>query len=163
MFQIPGRKLLNAHFSSAPNRSSMASPSPPSSNKEEWVGARDTVAKAYAAVTHDVFAACNDPNTPEGSFGPGQHVYGEITDTERLCELLGVGADDVLCDLGSGRGQLVLEAAAWGRCRRAVGVEFVPARAVLAAAALAKMSSQAGEGAFLQQFRPPHFQHSQPT
>jgi hypothetical protein len=53
---------------------------------------------------------------------------------------LEVGPSDVLCDLGSGRGQVVLEAAAQGICSRAVGVELVPARAALAQKAWERLS-----------------------
>ena len=107
---------------------------------EIWKRTRAVVADAYAAITDDVFTACNDPNFDgETPFGPSQHVYGECVDTEGICAMMGVTQSDVLCDLGSGRGQIVLEAALQGISGRAVGVELVPARAALARAALERL------------------------
>lgn len=65
-----------------------------------WKRARASVAEAYSKITHDVFSACNDPDfTGDTPFGPSQHVYGEVSDTARICAVLDVGPLDVLCDL----------------------------------------------------------------
>jgi|AntAceMinimDraft_5_1070358.scaffolds.fasta_scaffold17736_1 hypothetical protein len=122
----------------------------------DWTKARASVAAVYAALTDDVFGSCNDPEfagSYQTPFGPSQHVYGEVTDTAKITALLGVGREDVFCDLGSGRGQVVLETAAQGVCKSAVGVELVPARAALARAALERLlpdaSSSSGARAVL--------------
>lgn len=57
--------------------------------EDEWQRARALVAATYAAITDDVFRACNDPGfngvTP---FGPSQHVYGEVSDTAKICAVM---------------------------------------------------------------------------
>ena len=77
--------------------------------------------------------ALNDPG------GLGGSTYGEITTAGfrtlmASCEL---GSSDSFVDLGSGRGECVLQAASEYRVCRAIGVELAPSRHELAAAALA--------------------------
>ena len=74
-------------------------------DESSWNRARALVEEAHAAITDDVFAACNDPDADlDTPFGPGQHVYGECVDTRGICDVMQVSASDVLCDLGSGPG-----------------------------------------------------------
>ena len=76
--------------------------------------------------------ALNDPG------GLGGSTYGEITAAGfrtlmASCEL---GSSDSFVDLGSGRGECVLQAASEYRVCRATGVELAPSRHNLAVAAL---------------------------
>ena len=65
-------------------------------------------------------------------------VYGEIMPaaTAQLLEHLRLGSHDVLYDLGSGVGKLVLHAAMRCRLRQAVGIELVKPRHRMAEQAL---------------------------
>lgn len=67
-------------------------------------------------------------------------LYGEImpTATFRLLEYLDLGKGDVLYDLGSGVGKLVVAAAMHRRLTRVVGLELVRPRHLMAEEALAR-------------------------
>jgi hypothetical protein len=62
--------------------------------------------------------------------GDFANVYGEITERGfvKLAERLGLGADDVFVDCGSGQGSVVMQAAQDFGVRQALGVEFAAAR-----------------------------------
>lgn len=71
-------------------------------------------------------------------------IYGEIMPaaTMRLLEHLALRPKDVLFDLGSGAGKLVLHAAVAHRLRRLVGVELVKERHRMAQVALERAKAQ---------------------
>jgi len=70
----------------------------------------------------------------------GSPLYGEITpaSVDRLLSHLGVGEDDVLYDLGSGVGKMVIQAAMTVPLRACVGVELSKMRHEAAVQALAQ-------------------------
>jgi hypothetical protein len=70
----------------------------------------------------------------------GSPLYGEITPASvaRLLDHLGVGEDDVLYDLGSGVGKMVIQAAMTVPLRGCVGVELSRTRHEAAEQALAR-------------------------
>ncbi|KAK3262705.1 hypothetical protein CYMTET_28451 [Cymbomonas tetramitiformis] len=61
-------------------------------------------------------------------FCASQLTYGETTDAEFVSRLLLLKSDDVFYDLGSGRGQVVLQIAEAGLAQKAAGIELVQRR-----------------------------------
>jgi hypothetical protein len=72
------------------------------------------------------------------------HIYGEPAPatTDLMLRRLGVGADDVLYDLGSGRGYFLMQALLTTPLRKAVGVELATSRVAIGLTARQMMSDQ---------------------
>jgi len=72
------------------------------------------------------------------------HIYGEPAPatTDLMLKRLGVGKDDVLYDLGSGRGYFLMQALLTTPLRRAVGVELAASRVAVGKAARKRMEEQ---------------------
>lgn len=87
-----------------------------------------------AKALHDVRG---DP-AASADTGAAALVYGEVTSLERLFTSLELSANDLLVDIGSGRGQVVIAASMRGvglAPSKAVGIELVEARHLVACAA----------------------------
>ncbi len=72
------------------------------------------------------------------------HIYGEPAPatTDLMLKRLGVGEDDVLYDLGSGRGFFLMQALLTTPLRKAVGVELASSRVAVGKAAQKRLEEQ---------------------
>lgn len=76
----------------------------------------------------------------------GSAQYGELLHTDRLLWLLDMTTDDFFCDLGSGRGKLVLHAALKTPVGYSLGVELSRHRHELAMDALHELKNRGYDG-----------------
>ena len=94
------------------------------------------VRRLYRGERHGYFISPKEEETVRAT--KAEPTYGEITPASvaRLLDWLDLHEDDVLYDLGSGVGKVVLQAAMTAACRRVVGVELARSRHEIACEAL---------------------------
>lgn len=84
-----------------------------------------------AGIPEEERRAINESHGAQGVAEDKAYIYGEPSPaaTDAILRRLGAGADDVLFDLGSGRGYFLMQALLTTPLRRAVGVELSASRA----------------------------------
>lgn len=98
-------------------------------------------ATLYAGLPSGHDTSVDERAAADARVGAGTATYGEITSAgaARLLRWFAPRADDVVCDLGSGTGKFILQAALTTDAGRALGIEISPHRHAVALAAHARL------------------------
>lgn len=102
---------------------------------------------AARSALHDAFdglSAHTSKDEEKDKAKPSGATYGELRDegVVKVFGWLNLTSDDVFCDLGSGIGRMVMQAAMETPVLRSIGIEFIASRHVTAGKALMRLSAQ---------------------